>query len=83
MRCLGVEIKNMHSLKIDEVKGDIELPTSVYGNRSITLDTLAEFIGTGGSNGVVGGMYAMIGVAEYWDNLSISPIEEVLKERAK
>lgn len=31
----------------------------------------------------VGGMYAMIGVVEYWDNLSISPIEEVLKERAK
>ena len=73
MSGLGIEIKNMHSLKIDEVKGDVaSVPDRVFsiGN-------------SGGSNGVVGGMYAMIGVAEYWDNLSISPIEEVLKERAK
>lgn len=44
----AITIKNMHKLDISEVVGSIELPTSVYGNRSITLETLGQYLGTGG-----------------------------------
>ena len=47
----AITVKNMKELDITEVTGDIELPTSVFGNRSITLDTLGEYLGTGGGGG--------------------------------
>lgn len=43
MRFRGLEIKNMRELSINEVTGDIELPTSIYGNRSITLETFLKW----------------------------------------
>lgn len=39
--------------------------------------------GENGSNGVVGGLYAMIGVVKYWDDISLSPVEDVLRDRSK
>lgn len=51
MSVRGIEIRNMHSLDISEVRDDIELPTSVFGNRSITLETLGQYLGTGGGGG--------------------------------
>lgn len=47
----AIVIRNMKELDIDEVFGSIELPTSVYGNRSITLEVIKEWAG-GSSSGV-------------------------------
>lgn len=38
--------------------------------------------GENGGNGVIGGIYAIMGVAKFWGDLSVSPIEDVLKNRS-